>query len=395
MQTTASSQHRNTGLDALRGIAVMLMVEQHLGAWLWNEPWNDVKRLIDLHPFMMGLNGLGGFAAPLFIMLAGAGTQLFILHFNQRSQMPQVSSSCPEQCRGVKLKVSNADITLAIRGLILISFGYALNIAVPSWFSPASWYVLHMIGFGLAISPLLRRIRAPYLLLTGIIILLLTVFVRSQLQTPAFLSNARMGDGSCKGGMLRLACAEGHFPLLPWLASFLWGAVCMQWIQEKKAGRAIILSIVFACTACVLIFLPASQSNDLMRRLTAFSTLMYPIPVSLFLLLNAGALLCIVLFSSKKMRSVFSESNALVCLGRSSLTVLIIHAILFRQAAIALSLYKLLSKAQALIAIAAILAAFTLLARLWQKAGYMYGAEWLLRRMGSWSVILFGFSAKQ
>ena len=373
MQSISPIAKRNTGLDALRGVAVLLMVQQHLGAWLWNEPWNNVQNLIKNHAFMMGLNGLGGFAAPLFITIAGMSAQLYIARNNQGNKAFQISN--------IKFPIPNGILTLALRGLIIIAFGYMLNIAIPSWFSPASWYVLHMIGFGIFVSPLLRRLKPWQLLILSLLFLAATLAIRSSLDTPLAISNKRMADYTMQGGVWRLIIAEGHFSIFPWTAAFIWGAMSASWLHKQQQKRIIYFSITCALAGALLALAPSAGTNDIARRLMRFSTNMYTIPLSLFFLLNAASLLCIALFSSSKMQSLFSETNVLVCLGRSSLTILIVHVAIFRQAAIAASMFKLLNTAQTLGAIAAILIAFSLLARLWQKAGYKYGAEWVLRKL--------------
>lgn len=49
---------RLLSLDALRGVAVILMMEQHLGVWL------PRRSGLTQGPLYMALNGLGGLAAP-------------------------------------------------------------------------------------------------------------------------------------------------------------------------------------------------------------------------------------------------------------------------------------------------------------------------------------------
>ena len=67
--STRSTGFRRTYIDWARGIAVLLMIEAHTAdAW---------TRLADKHSFWYGVAGiLGGFAAPLFLWLAGVGVAL-------------------------------------------------------------------------------------------------------------------------------------------------------------------------------------------------------------------------------------------------------------------------------------------------------------------------------
>ena len=99
---------RLLSLDALRGVAVILMMEQHLGVWLWQVE-NPLRSALAQAPGYMAINGLGGLAAPTFITLAGAGTTMLV-------------ASRPGQ---------PVDATLLRRGLLLLGFGYLLNLLPP------------------------------------------------------------------------------------------------------------------------------------------------------------------------------------------------------------------------------------------------------------------------
>src|SRR5690606_3115656 len=108
------------GLDSLLGLAVLLMVGQHVGLWLWRGPRGTVD--LDDFPLLIGFNALGGGAAPLFVTLAGVGAALMAI-------------------RGGP----GLDAQYVRRGLVLWSFGVVLNFLSPSWFSWGSWFVLHMM----------------------------------------------------------------------------------------------------------------------------------------------------------------------------------------------------------------------------------------------------------
>ncbi len=123
---------RITGIDALRGIAVVLMVQQHLLAWLWDAPRVTFPDLVRGYPLSMMLNLLGNLSAPLFIMLAGMGAGLFLARPGSRAR------------------------TLVVRGACIMLLGLALNLLAPYWFNPGSWYVLHLIGLCLMLAPTLK-----------------------------------------------------------------------------------------------------------------------------------------------------------------------------------------------------------------------------------------------
>src|SRR5690606_31383533 len=125
------------------------------------------------------------------------------------------------------------DGTLLRRGLVLMLFGLALNLATPSWFTWRSWFVLHLMGFGIASAPLWRRLGDRGLLVAAAAILALTPALQAALSTPLQLDNPRMAgiglelaDGESAfltAAPLRIALAEGQFPIFPWLSFFLFG----------------------------------------------------------------------------------------------------------------------------------------------------------------------------
>ncbi len=100
-------QKRLAYIDALRGIAVILMIEQHLGNWLWEVPWINIRAILHRHPLLLGSNALGGIGAPIFVVLAGFSVSLFV-------------SNNPDRTR-----------VLAFRGLVLLAIGYLLNFITP------------------------------------------------------------------------------------------------------------------------------------------------------------------------------------------------------------------------------------------------------------------------
>ena len=67
------ARERLLSIDALRGLAVFLMMEQHMGVWLWN---GGGGRSLAKVPALVAFNALGGAAAPLFVTLAGVGLLL-------------------------------------------------------------------------------------------------------------------------------------------------------------------------------------------------------------------------------------------------------------------------------------------------------------------------------
>src|SRR5690606_7166525 len=103
------------------------------------------------------------------------------------------------------------------------AFGIAVNLATPSWFSWGSFFALHMMGVGVALAPLWRRISDRWLVAISLGMLALTPLVQWWLETPEDLTNPRMRDTTLPGGALRLVFIESQYSLLPWLSTYLTG----------------------------------------------------------------------------------------------------------------------------------------------------------------------------
>lgn len=347
---------RLISIDALRGLAVLLMIEQHLGMWLWSKHAQLFK-----HPFMLCFNGLGGFAAPAFITLAGLG------------------------CSLAGYRHTKTDQRLIVRGLVLVFFGYLLNIMTPSWFSPGSWYVLHMIGFALMLSPFLKRLPSSVLILIFIIILITTVSIQDFLATPLKISNFRMSNVNLPGGVFRLALVEGHFPVFPWLAFFITGILTGRWLIHKNMRNIfymamMVLSIGLSLTACNAFGFKFAVQGPLLRACKILPRI-YPALLPISLLLIALVLLSIIMFTMIESKGKISSINPLVCLGRTSLSLLIIHVLLFREISRYMHFWRIFSQTQTLAIICAILVLSAFAAVRWRRHNYRFGAEWLLRKI--------------
>lgn len=358
-------RRRLYGLDGLRGIAVFLMIEQHMGVWLWRGPARGLSRMD--YPAAVVFNALGGMAAPLFVTLAGVGSALFVAAGRPRT-----------------------DSTMVRRGIALMGFGVALNLLTPSWFTWASWFVLHMMGFAMALAPLWRRLSTRALLIACVLVLIASVAVQTWLETPIPLRNVRMRDFTLPGGVFRLGLAESQFPILPWLTFYLAGFVAGRWINDKRPRRVALLSLAFL----VLgggghgLYRLGISDAEWFRRAFSLHLGFFPAPTAIVGLLLGGALLLIAfVFWLETRGRGLTANNPLVTLGRASLTLLILHVWLFREASRWVyvgdhTLWRGLSHwtAVGVIMVFAIVAA--ILSRFWQRVDYRFGAEWLLRKAG-------------
>lgn len=351
-------KRRLFALDALRGIAVFLMLEQHMGIWLWEGPARGEQPLD--HPVLVGFNALGGMAAPLFVSLAGVGSSLF------------VAAGRP-----------GTDLTLVRRGLTLMLFGLALNLLTPSWFSWGSWFVLHMMGFAMALAPVWRRLPDGALLLGCAAVLTSTVAVQLWLDTPIPLSNPRMRDVGLPGGPLRLALAEGQFPILPWLTFYLAGTCAGRWISDGRLGRIAGLGLAFGALGGLgrLLVWQERLTHPWLARGFELHLGFYPASVAIVGMLLGGALLLIAFVAWVERRRSLSANNPLVALGRISLTLLMLHVVLFRELSRPIHWWRGLDSTTTLVVIFSFVALALLAARYWQRVGYRFGAEWLLRKI--------------
>lgn len=353
---------RLLGLDALRGIAVFLMIEQHLGVWLWRGP-NPGERMTD-YPVLLVFNALGGGAAPAFVTLAGIGASLLA---SKRKQ---------------------PDATLVLRGLVVLGFAYLLSFLTPSWFSWHSWFVLHLMGFGMLVTPALRRLPSAALLGLGLVILAVTGVVQGKLGVPLILDNNYMAGRAVNSPeqwtALRIALAEGQFPIFPWFSFYVAGLVCGRWIAEDELGR--VAGLAGAALGVGLLgvaiksLIPAARGT-LMWRTTALNVPFFPASPTLVALLLGAVLLGIAGVMIWDRRHPMGDRNVLVTLGRASLTLLIVHVWLFREATRPIGVWQSLEVGQALAVLLGFLAVASVGSWLWQRVGYRYGAEWLLRKL--------------
>lgn len=356
-----SSHHRVFALDALRGLAVILMMEQHLGVWLWN---GRVKS--HTLPILVAFNSLGGAAAPLFVTLAGVGCALLF------ASRPHVNN------------------LLIRRGLVMFGFAVLLNLLTPNWFSLGSWYVLHMMAFAMVTAPLWCRLSNRTILASMVGILGATMWIQTWLNTPFQQSNVRMSSLSMPGGPLRLALAEGHFPIFPWLSMFLLGVVVGRWIKEKAIRKIMLLALATGSLTTLLVVVamfvkhvPALAIFKSMpwKRLILWNLSFYPAHLIVFLLLQTVVLILVAGTLKLNERWPFTENNFLVCLGRISLTLLMVHVVVFRELTRPIGLWQDLDAWVTLLIIGIWILCCVWIARVWQKYYYRYGAEWLLRKI--------------
>jgi uncharacterized membrane protein len=360
MGRKVAASSRLTTLDALRGLAVFAMIEQHVGIWLWKGPELGMSRMD--YPGLVAFNAGSAIGAPIFFALAGAGTAMLC----HRRPGPGL------------------DASLVRRGLLLYAFGLFVNLATPSWFSWGSFFALHMMGVGVALAPLWRRISDRALVGLALAILFVTPLVQWWLQTPEDLSNPRMRDTTMPGGALRLVFIESQYSLLPWLSTYLVGFFtgrCIERGDLRPVMRlgAVIFAIAIAGHAAV--WLTGAEEPDLLWRAFRFKLGWFPPSLFIVMGLLGPALWIIAAAARRDARRPLADDHPLVTLGRISLTVFIVHAPLFRELSRPLGLWSALEAGPTLMAIALFTIVCLVLSRWWSRRGYRYGAEWLMRKL--------------
>ncbi len=334
------------------------MMEQNIGIWLWRP--DGPMRFSD-HPLLFSLNGIGGFAGPLFITLAGISAALFVR------------------------QKTDVDRTLMLRGVGIMFFGYAMNLLTPGFFCPGSWFTLHMIGFAILLTPVFRRLRNTHILLAAVIITLTTGLLHHYLNTPMKLSSFHMSSLKHPGGVLRLMLVEGHYPVFPWLAFFLGGFLAGRLFIEDQQRRMLQIAFVSLILSGILLIpaiLPDSLPNQrpwsLFLRLNLGS---FPTPPLFVLLFYPLVIFTFLLCRTIAQRTQMKRHHFLVSLGRMSLTLQIVHVVLFYEVFQRLRWFRSFSTVETLSILAGVLALTAFLSTVWRKYDFRFGCEWILRRI--------------
>lgn len=343
-------------IDFIKGLAVIFMVFQHLGVWFWDIPWDRVTNLLTDFPVYMAFNATGGFSAPAFVLGAGIGSYFFHRKYN-------------------------SNVKLIQRGILLLLFGQIMNALVPLWFTPGSWYVLHLIGFCLIVSPLILKLKKQqYKVILLFIIFIITLFFQYHLKTPFKMASKRMGDFTIAGGVFRIMLFEGHFPVFPWIIFFISGIISAEIIESKKNIKFLFYSIgLFSTSALTYIFyliFPFSKNPNIIKFFKTAATF-YPLyPVMLFALLGTVFLSIFILSKIK-----FSSGNPIVTTGRLSLTIFFLHVVIFKQGLSMIGYYKYFPTIISFFLMLFVSFIFILLSIIWSKYKFKFSLEWILRKL--------------
>jgi len=331
---------RSGSLDAMRGLAVLFMLEVHLGSW-----W--ARSLPPGEPLVEAGTILGGMAAPVFLVLAGAGLALSRAHepegFLRRS---------------------------AVRGAALLAVGVVFTFIEQAVYGPFGWGVLQSIGLSMLLCAPLMRLERRWRELLGIVILASAMFAQGLLGVPEMLYSDQMMQAGSLAEYMRNMLVSGFFPLLPWTGFMVLGTAAGERAAASgnAPGRwgiaAVSLPLLLIFAGALLAgygvepqFFPPSLSFSFL----ASGIVLLAIPV--FLAVDAG------------------RARPLSGLGRISLTVFIAHHFLGYELFRALGWLRGFELGAALALVLASWALALLAGWAWARADFRWSLEWMLGRI--------------
>lgn len=347
-------------LDFAKGLAVIFMVVQHIGIWMWELPWSKIIANFKGNSIYIILNTFSGISAPIFLFSAGAGAYLLMDKYEDNSKIIK-------------------------RGIFILVLGYIHNFTITYWFNYGSWYVLHLIGFSFLFVPLLRKTKRSTIILLMLGIVFLTYLIQTGLNTPLILKNKNMSDMTLPFAVLRIAFVEGHFPIFPWLIMFLLGFISIGSFEERdKSFSLIIIGISLLIFGTISIGVgaafPALKENTLAARLFYIGPRFYPMVFPMLLFLSGIVLIVMETLKVLCNRIDINEYNPIVVIGRFSLTIFFVHVYL-KFFLYHLKLNQTFSKPITMFSIIGALLFFTALSYCAKHTNYKFTLEGLLRKL--------------
>lgn len=350
---------RDASLDFAKGLAVIFMVIQHFSVWLWHVHWAKTALLVKENPLYFSAISFSALSAPLFIFAAGYGAWLFYNKYGDSAKIIR-------------------------RGLFLLLLGYLHNFTIPVWFTPFSWYVLHLIGFSFLLAPLLHKLSSRKLVLVILFLVAVSFLVQTFLDTPLAMGNKRMSQMNLPFAYFRLMFVEGHFPVLPWVGVFTAGFWAAPFLSQREYKKPLALALLFWLTAALLwgaaFLLGSLETLPFWGRLFTLRVRFYPMLFPMFFFLTGAVILSVILIQKLSSRFEIGAHNPVVALGRISLTVFFTH-VYVKQLASSFGFYSVFSKTVTISITLALLVFFLLYSLFVRKRSYRGTVEWLLRKV--------------
>lgn len=351
---------RYSYLDLAKGLAVIFMIVQHIGMWMWSTPWSKIITNFKDHPIFIILCTFSGISAPIFLFSAGAGAFLLMEKLNDN-----------------KLIIK--------RGIFILILAYIHNLTITHWFNYGSWYVLHLIGFSFLLVPVLKKMKFSSIITLIIGIVIFTYLIQAGLKTPLILNNKNMSDMTLEFAILRLALVEGHFPIFPWLTLFLIGFISVPiFLDSRKTIQILLVGFSLLLMGALLVALgsayPELRENTLYMRLLYIKPRFYPLILPMLLFLTGLILIIMQLLKFLCGKLKIGENNPLVVLGRFSMTIFFTH-IYVKFFLYQFKLNQTFSKPVTMITLICVILFFTGLAYWAKHINYKFTLEGLLRRV--------------
>ena len=292
--------NRESHIDMLRSIAILFMVEVHAADII--TPANVTAT----DPLGLMAAAIGGLAAPLFITISGWGSR--------RAMSRRAGAERRELMKWVGVRFGFLMVGQLVVNLIA---SYAFN-----WYTPG---ILSLLAICAVLA--LPMARLSLRTLTGLFAVLLL--------TPFALASMSVIDGSWEAvtsaqtvaQWFGLLFIDGTFPLLPWLAFFVLGAI----VHDAKSQAVRMLLVVSASITAGVLF--AALTMNRVWALPSGDALLTFFPAnSAFLVAATCGVLAGVLILKKCGEQFFARpaAQSFLLIGRISLTIYLLHFIPLR-----------------------------------------------------------------
>lgn len=286
------TKQRLAHIDALRGLAVLLMVMVHAAA-TWSPTSSDTTSVL-----VYVVSGLGGLAAPLFVVLLGWG--LYQRPFTMKQRI--------------------------IRGAFLFGCQGLVNLFAPHLFDPFTPGVLSLMGL-LILTELIWSFR--WLEGTFRHTQRVRTFVGlSMVSLPLLLGEAQgvsswesRSDVSSWSELFQHIVLTGLYPVIPWVCFALFGTIIASSTQPQRVLNRMFLAgmVVSTCLLGISIRQNIPWAAPTGEAMLTF----FPANTAFLVAAMTGVTLCWLLVEAQRSMHVLSD------LGRASLTVYVAHFIPF------------------------------------------------------------------
>lgn len=289
-------QLRLPWIDALRGLAIILMVPANLSPYF-----------VEPHPMWFRI--LGSFAAPMFIMVS-AGM--------------------------IVLRGDRHHLTYYLkRGGIVLSIGVLLDILLWGIFPFTSFDVLYPIGLAMPLLYLLRRTETRELFYISVIIILATYVLQALFGYHEEVLEVYFSELWLPGigRLLQSWFIDGWFPLFPWLGYAFIGALFYRTLFGEGVGRSlhfVTYGIVLTVLGFTLLFVPlpfvrSIADGSILASRGGYSEIFYP-PTFAYVFASVGVVL---LLSTLLRRLRFPPVHSILAFfGRYAMMVYILHQVI-------------------------------------------------------------------